>query len=183
MRTAKVQILYCNGLCFSLDTPVDAHGQDRMRGDARLHSRQRLFHRFSLLTQPQVNRCRLDLMSVIKNILPEKIDIEFANLLSADPSVHPSLLSFRMNMVPASDEVELEHQPHIGLSGPLPGESPLTPVQDQDEIPVEDALVQPAEKQRSIEIPPPAEEDVIMEKQVGGCCCCCFCCCCYNCCC
>ena len=69
-------------------------------------------------------------------------------------------------MVPASDEIELEHQPPIGLSAPIPGESPLTPIEDQDHIPIEDALVQSAEKQKSPEIAPPAKDDVVMDRQV-----------------
>jgi len=75
------------------------------------------------------------------------------------------LLSPKMNMVPASDEIELEHQPPIGLSAPIPGESPLTPIEDQDHIPIEDALVQSAEKQKSPEIAPPAKDDVVMDRQ------------------
>ena len=71
-------------------------------------------------------------------------------------------------MVPASDEVELEHQPSVGLSGPIPGESPLTPVEAQDELPIETALVQSSEKQKD-EIPPQAVEDVVVEKQVNKC--------------
>ena len=69
-------------------------------------------------------------------------------------------------MVPASDELELDHQPHVGLSGPIPGDSPLTPVEAQDEFPVEEAPIQSAEKQKVAAIPPPAAEDVVVERQV-----------------
>lgn len=75
------------------------------------------------------------------------------------------LLSPKMNMVPASDEVELDSQPPIGLSGPIPGESPLTSVEKQDGIPIEGALLQPDEKQKSAEIPPPGPSHVVLEKQ------------------
>ena len=56
----------------------------------------------------------------------------------------------RMRMVPSSEEVELEHQPHAGFSGPIPGESPLTPV----------------EAQNIKQVAPPAPDDVVLGKQV-----------------
>lgn len=75
------------------------------------------------------------------------------------------LLSPKINMVPASDEVELDHQPPMGFSGPIPGESPLTPLKGQDDLPIESALVQPQEKQKTNEIVPLGPEDVNIEKQ------------------
>lgn len=77
------------------------------------------------------------------------------------------LLSPKIELVPSSREQELDDQPQVGLNALFDQESPMTPVQAQDKVPVkippEAAAVQPEEKET--DMLPPSGEDLQIERQ------------------